>query len=341
MSGYFRSGESGSATTNDTSLTCSAQSLENAVNFSLSPAYIESIVKYFQMVNFLIVFFLGVFLNTFVLILLLKLKKLWTLSFALALQIVFINLVNSLLFATDIITNIADQWFFGEYICVLVGFLHFLAYITRIVLMLVFVIDRCLTIFLPFAYPKYRQKTVCTLSVIAWLLVFVIAIVMLPGLFDCYAYSPLRYGCGVSSRCSRACSILLNINTAVIVLPSIIMSTILYISLFWKAKKAKESDNAPANIQASDEQKKEWRATITFSLMFLALFILIFPFFFNRLVLNIVNAIIDVPRFWSVLSGLLFNLVTFLVVIDPIFIMRNRDVRDVLSGISWMPKCLK
>ncbi len=47
MSGYFRSGESGSATTNDTSLTCSAQSLENAVNFSLSPAYIESIVKYY------------------------------------------------------------------------------------------------------------------------------------------------------------------------------------------------------------------------------------------------------------------------------------------------------
>ncbi len=220
------------------------------MNFSLSPAYIESIVKYFQMVNFLIVFFLGVFLNTFVLILLLKLKKLWTLSFALALQIVFINLVNSLLFATDIITNIADQWFFGEYICVLVGFMHFLAYITRIVLMLVFVIYRCLTIYLPFAYPKYHRKTVCTLSGIAWLLVFVITIAMLPGFLDCYAYSPFRYRCIVSSHCSRACSVLLNINTAVIVLPSIIISTIYnYISLFWKAKKAKESDNAPANIQ--------------------------------------------------------------------------------------------
>ncbi len=342
MSGdFWSSGESGSAATNDTSLTCSAKSLENAVSFSLSPAYIESIVKYYQMVNSLIVFFLGVFLNTFVVVLLLKFKKLRTLSFALALQIVLINLVNSLSFATEIISNIANQWFFGEYICVLVGFLHFLAYITRIVLMLVFVIDRCLTIYIPFAYPKYRQKIVCTLSVIAWLLVFLIAIVMLPGLFDCYAYTPFRYGCIVSSRCSRACFTLLNINTAVIVLPSIIMSTILYISLFWKAKKAKESDNAPANIQANDEQKKEWRATITFSLMFLALFLLIFPFFLNLLVFRIVHAIIDVQRFWSVLSGLLFNLVTFLVVMDPIFIMRNRDVRDVLSGISWMPKCLK
>ncbi len=110
----------------------------------------------FQMVNYL---FLGVFLNTFVLMLLLKFKKLWTLTFALALQIVLINLVNSLLFSTEVIR------LFGESIC---GFLHFLAYITRIVIMmLVFVIDRCLTIYLPFFYPKHRLKTVCTLSVIS------------------------------------------------------------------------------------------------------------------------------------------------------------------------------
>ncbi len=167
---------------------------------------------------------------------------------------------------------------------------------------------------------------------------------MLPGLFDCYAYSPLVDGCNIAISCSRVCSILLIINTAVIILPSIVISTILYISLFWKAKKIKKSVNAPANIQARDEQnaaKKEWRATtITFSLMFLALYILLFPFFFYLLVLQIMSAIFDVPRFWSVLSGLLFNLITFLVVMDPIFIMRNRDVREVLSEISWMPKCL-
>ncbi len=154
---------------------------------------------------------------------------------------------------------------------------------------------------------------------------------MLPGLLDCYSYSPGLEGCSATINCGRACLVLLNINTAVIVLPSIIISTILYISLFWKAKKAKESGNAPANTQASDEQnadKKERRVTITFSLMFLALFILTFPFFFNLSVFLIVCAIIDVPRIWYVLSGLLFNL---LVVIDPIFIMKNR------KEISWMP----
>ena len=225
MSGdFWSSGDSGSATNNGTSLSC----FEESLSFSLSPAYIDTIVKYYQMVNFLIVFFLGVFLNIFVLILLLKFKKLRTLSFALALQIVFIDLVNSLLFATDLISNIANQWLFGEYICVLVGLLHSLAYIIRIVLMLVFVIDRYLTIYRPFTYPKYRRKILCTLSTIAWLLVFVIAISMLPGLFDCYAYSPLVDGCNIAISCSRVCSILLIINRVVIILPSIVISTILY-----------------------------------------------------------------------------------------------------------------
>ncbi len=53
----------------------------------------------------------------------------------------------------------------------------------------------------------------------------------------------------------------------------------------------------PCNIQVRDEQnaaKKEWRATITFSLMFLALFILLFPFFSYLLVLQITSAIFDV-----------------------------------------------
>ncbi len=79
---------------------------------------------------------------------------------------------------------------------------------------------------------------------------------MLPGFLDCYTYTQLGYGCTVSGCRSRTCSILLNVSNAVIVLPKAlyVTSTILYTSLFWKAKKAKKADNAPANIQASDEQ---------------------------------------------------------------------------------------
>ncbi len=103
-------------------------------------------MRCYQIISFLIV----LFLNTFVLVLLLKFKKLCTLSFTLALQIVLLNLVNSLIFTIDISAN---QWLFGEYICVMVGALHFIKYLARIVLMLVFVIDHCLTVFVPFAYP--------------------------------------------------------------------------------------------------------------------------------------------------------------------------------------------
>ncbi len=87
-----------------------------------------------------------------------------------------------------------------------------------------------------------------------------------------------------------------------IVLPSIIISTILlYQSILEGYRKAKKSDNAPANNSASDVQNTFISSgagvTITFSLMFLALFILIFPWMF---IYTITNAIFNLPRFLSV-----------------------------------------
>ncbi len=121
-----------------------------------------------------------------------------------------------------------------------------------------------------------------------------------------------------------------------IILPSIIAS---YCCLFWKAKKIAKKDVVSA-FGDENSFKKEWRTTITFCLMFVVLFILIAPFFIWLLVFRIIAVNIETPEWLSVFDGVIFNFVTLLVVMDPIFLMRNRDVRDVLSGISWMPKCL-
>ena len=68
---------------------------------------------------------------------------------------------------------------------------------------------------------------------------------------------------------------------------------------------------------------------------------LYFFWHFLFFLVTITNAISNLPRFLFAIGILLLNLIAYLVVMDPIFIMRDRDVRDVLSGISWMPKCLK
>ena len=57
---------------------------------------------------------------------------------------------------------------------------------------------------------------------------------------------------------------------AVLWLPLDVLPIILYVLLFWKAQKSRQRVPTATDItQDSQEAKKEWRATITFSLLFL------------------------------------------------------------------------
>ncbi len=71
-------------------------------------------MRCYQIISFLLVLFLSVFLNTFVLVL-------CTLSFTLALQIVIAESDHQFFNIHHIISDSANQWLFGEYICVMVG----------------------------------------------------------------------------------------------------------------------------------------------------------------------------------------------------------------------------
>ncbi len=67
-----------------------------------------------------------------------------------------------------IITTAANRWLFGEYLCSIHGEFSFFAHFMRIILMFTLVIDRFLTVFIPYKYPKYRLKVMCTLSLMVW-----------------------------------------------------------------------------------------------------------------------------------------------------------------------------
>ncbi len=287
MSGIWSDGESGS-TMNDTHmLFCAAEALWNITTIT-DPPILNVILRYVQLLFCILLFTLGAPLNIIVLVLLAKCKKLRTLSFSIAFQVVLVDLgIVLTVIVPRIIVTAANRWLFGEYICAIQGAFHFITYLLRIFLMFLLVIDRFLTVFVPYKYPKYRLKVISTTSMLIWLATGFTGIILLPKMLDCYAYSPLIYQCHSTPTCSSICNIVLNFINA-IVLFSIIIPTLLYGSLFWKARKA----NRAAALAANDSSKS--KATITFLVMFITLFATIVPLFLWIIISNIIGELIAV-----------------------------------------------
>ncbi len=149
---------SGSTLKDDmTFMTCAAESLQNDT-VSVDPNY-QPYVRYVQLVYDIFIFMFGLPLNWFLILLVIKNKALHTLSFAVAMQVVVLNIfIVSILVPITIISLSANRWLFGEYVCAINGALNTMTYFTRIFLMLVLVIDRFMTVSMPFFYPKYRHK---------------------------------------------------------------------------------------------------------------------------------------------------------------------------------------
>ncbi len=270
----------------------------------------------------------GLPINWFLILLVIKNKTLHTLSFAVAMQVVVLNVfIVSILVSLNIISLSANRWLFGEYVCAVNGALNLLTYFTRIFLMLVLVIDRFMTVSIPYFYPKYRRKVVFIMSSIVWLLLGSYCIILLPGMLDCYAYSSFGYLCLATPSCSPVCNITLNV-VSMLLIPAIIVPTILYVVLFRIARKSR-SDTA---VAANDTQSgaREWRAIC---LMFAALFLLIVLLFIWIGIYFLVSLILPVPQWFDLVTLGFLDIFTLLSIMDPIFIMRNRDVRDVISEI--------
>ena len=332
MSGEFLSFEEGSGYANSTeaenvTLSCLAESIQVSVTTQLPYSSTLTMAVRGVLAFFYIIFlFVGTFLNSLVIVLVAKHKKLHTLSFAIALQVVVLDLLLSLTFMVNLVSAIANRWLFGEHFCAFVGFVVLIMASMRTFLMFIFVIDHFLSVFLPFSYTKHKVKVVVSLSVLCWVLSFAIQAAMLPGLLGCYHFSTLSWSCGFSSQCRGNCSIFIAVYLYLILIPITVLPIVLYIALFCKAKKARKNDAA---FSDSRSQKKEWKATITFFLLFLSVLVTVLP-------TNLISSLIfNISREISAASYVILSLnvivVRLLVITDPIVIMRNQDVREILA----------
>lgn len=161
-------------------------------------------------------------------------------------------------------------------------------------------------------------------------------ITILAGIFDCYAFSD--WFCRVDSTCSADCAIIRQLVGTVIFIPVSIFPVIMYAVLFYKGRKARQSIRQTSASEA-EKAKKEWRATITFFLMFLSLFLVSLPPGIVSLGATVAAVASNSTQsvWFFVLRVSTGNVFYLGHIADPIFIIRNKDVREVISEINWIP----
>ena len=322
---------------------CTARHIQGPVELPYSSAFIIA-TRAIQSVFFAFTFIVGSFLNTLVIVLVVKYKKLRTYSLLVALQIVALSLMLALLTAVSLVNAIANMWLFGEYVCAVTGLLITTATTVRSLLMCVFVIDRYLSVFWPFVYPKYRTKVMFVLSVASWVLSLLIGILLLPGLLDCYSFSQNGWVCSFDAGCNSSCFKIAITLFGIILIPIMFFPIFFYARLYCKARQMKKSmTNTCAN--GNSAHKLEWKATITFFLLFMTVFAMTLPSIAISITIGSIYTHVDPPPAAYALTLFSSGVIYLVIVTDPIVIMRNRDMKEVLLGIKeaalqrWKKQC--
>ena len=168
-------------------LTCAENQLEFGSPLPL-PDDISNLLRSMQISYYIVCFLAGVFVNVIIILLIVCHKKLQNITFILAIQILISNLLSaSVFFPTSAANTVADRYVFID-LCSIIGFAFFFMRNVRIYLMSGLVADRFSSIFMPFWYQRNRVRVVVSLSLGAWVLSFIIAIVPVRGLLDCYSF---------------------------------------------------------------------------------------------------------------------------------------------------------
>lgn len=333
----FINESSGSGELDNMSVICAAKEFKLP---PLQPDIVQlfSAFRYINILYFATLLLAGVILNSMVLIIVFKYKTLQLSSFAIALQVIVSDLIlTSLIFPTRLISAIADKWLLGDTMCVFAGFINNICYFTRCLLMFTLTVDGFSRVFMPLKYPKHRRKVIAILSVLSWTTAVLLSATQLPGLSDCYSFNPYSRHCGILARCGQICGTLSRLIAIFIAVPSAVVPLILYAIMYRKAKKLGQG-TTPANdlnINIRINTRRDWTADISFFLMFMALFFVTIPTPLALIILQLAKSISPSSAFqWvpGLVTGLTLDIFNLLVVMDPIVIMRNKSIRDILCN---------
>ena len=195
------------------------------------------------------------------------------------------------------------------------------------------VIDRYLSVFWTYRYPKHKVKVILCLSIASWLTSLLMSIPLFPGILDCYNFRTVAWICAFSASCSKNCSIFMNTFFGVFVIPVIVLPIFFYIKLYWRGRKIRKAIVAEGT--ATDLLQREWKATITFFFLFLSVFLVTLPSITLSVIISSVFPLAaERPPAVYVLSVVSVSVLSLLIITDPIVIMRNKDMREILSEVK-------
>ena len=327
---------------NGTSLALTCQQIKNEVGIPLplSAAVVDGL-RYSQIFYYIVGLLFGVLMNSLVIVVVVRFKRLKTATFYLALQVIIVDLINALIiFPSSAANAIAKRNIFTK-LCSVLGFAVFFLRAIRTIIMSVLVVDRFCSVFMPYWYPRCRVKVIVTLSVVAWIAALIMSTIPANGLLDCYGFQQYTWACMLTAGCThqRACLFFDSI-TVLLTHSSNVVALLLYLSLYCKAKKLRNRVDNVSQFQhdmdaRAERQKQERRANVTFFLLFLALLGVSFPSFFFYETSQLLHTSISVdtmslsPNF-QVVIVISRTLYTLLVIVDPMVIIRDRDAREVM-----------
>ena len=328
------------ATTAAGRLTCQ-QRLELGPPLPLSMATAE-IIRYIQIIYYSINFPIAVFLNAFVVYLVARYKALHNITFYLALQITVVDLVNSVtIYPTTLANLIAGRYVFTG-LCSVLGVIFIFVRVSRCCFMVVLVVDRFCLIFLPFWYSRHRVKVTIPLSIAAGVISFILAIIPANRILSCFGFQRLTWSCLIGPGCTNpvGCTTHRTLVTTS-ANGALFLAFLLYLALLLKAKKLRNkvaistsNDNPEDREIEKQKSQREHQANITILILFITLVGISFPSFlfftFGNITLNSLN-IQPPPAGYTIAAIISRTTFSLIAIMDPIVIMRNQDVKQVLQ----------
>ena len=320
------------------------------------PPTVPEVFHYIQGGIWTIFFFCSLFLNGFVIFLVLTYSTLHHREFFLTLQLNVTHFIFSLTILPTMISNaFAGHCLYGFPLCQVIGVFHDLYITGKFFLTLVMTLDRFFIIFMPYFYYKHGGVISALMSTTAWLISLIRVTTLFTGPLDCYTYLPLFKVCTGAGTCSRACQIHVLMFSTSLAVFCMVLPFVIYIVLFCKARKMEgkmkhslhnplaidtENNNFTLKSDSSQPNNKpsfllrHKRVFTTFLILAVALIGCAIPPYILYALSFIVSRDILLHPAFSVIQMLIGRtLIYSLSVIDPLIIMRNKDVKDLLQKL--------